>query len=152
MWQKVGTDMEIPWRTAEAMHRQLVEDHIMARGNAPLSENIDIEDRLVVVIMLSYRHISLSDRDILKASSGSSPPSLVTISSQTDLARAICLLRERIQYHNGSGSDLNGRTYTGKIKKIQWTDGNCEITFSGLSNEEVLKICTSELETLSKQL
>jgi hypothetical protein len=36
MWQKVATEMGIPWRSAESMHWQLGEQEISARANAPV--------------------------------------------------------------------------------------------------------------------
>ena len=36
MWQKVATEMGIPWRSAESMHWQLGEQEMSARANAPV--------------------------------------------------------------------------------------------------------------------
>lgn len=36
MWQKVATEMGIPWRSAESMHWQLGEKEMSARANAPM--------------------------------------------------------------------------------------------------------------------
>jgi hypothetical protein len=36
MWQKVATEMGIPWRSAESMHWQLGEEEMSARANAPV--------------------------------------------------------------------------------------------------------------------
>jgi hypothetical protein len=36
MWQKVATEMGIPWRLAETMHWQLGEQEMSARANAPV--------------------------------------------------------------------------------------------------------------------
>ncbi|KAL5403719.1 hypothetical protein PMIN04_012762 [Paraphaeosphaeria minitans] len=36
MWQKVATDMGIPWRSAESMHWQLGEEEMSARANTPV--------------------------------------------------------------------------------------------------------------------
>ncbi|RAR04738.1 MYB DNA-binding domain containing protein [Stemphylium lycopersici] len=36
MWQKVATEMGIPWRSAESMHWQLGEQGMSARANAPV--------------------------------------------------------------------------------------------------------------------
>ncbi|KAF1352960.1 hypothetical protein EJ07DRAFT_168670 [Lizonia empirigonia] len=36
MWQKVATQMGIPWRSAESMHWQLGEQEMSARANAPV--------------------------------------------------------------------------------------------------------------------
>jgi len=35
LWQKVATEMGIPWRSAESMHWQLGEQKMRARANAP---------------------------------------------------------------------------------------------------------------------
>ncbi|KAF2788643.1 hypothetical protein K505DRAFT_366290 [Melanomma pulvis-pyrius CBS 109.77] len=36
MWQKVATEMGIPWRSAESMHWQIGEQEMSARANAPV--------------------------------------------------------------------------------------------------------------------
>ncbi|KAF2811669.1 uncharacterized protein BDZ99DRAFT_440567, partial [Mytilinidion resinicola] len=36
MWQKVASEMQIPWRSAESMHWQLGEQEMSARANAPV--------------------------------------------------------------------------------------------------------------------
>ena len=36
MWQRVATEMGIPWRSAESMHWQLGEQEMSARANAPV--------------------------------------------------------------------------------------------------------------------
>ncbi|KAF2241463.1 hypothetical protein BU26DRAFT_535379 [Trematosphaeria pertusa] len=36
MWQKVATEMGIPWRLAKSMHWQLREQEMSARANAPI--------------------------------------------------------------------------------------------------------------------
>lgn len=36
MWQKVATEMGIPWRSAESMHWQLGEQEMSSRANAPV--------------------------------------------------------------------------------------------------------------------
>jgi hypothetical protein len=36
MWQKVATEMGIPWRSVESMHWQLGEQEMSARANAPV--------------------------------------------------------------------------------------------------------------------
>jgi hypothetical protein len=38
MWQKVATEMGIPWRSAESMHWQLGKAAMSEHGNAPVSQ------------------------------------------------------------------------------------------------------------------
>jgi hypothetical protein len=45
MWQKVATEMDIPWRSAESMHWQLGEQEMSARANLPSSTEFTNEPR-----------------------------------------------------------------------------------------------------------
>jgi len=36
MWQKVASEMQIPWRSAESMHWQLGKQEMSMRTNAPV--------------------------------------------------------------------------------------------------------------------
>lgn len=39
MWQKVATEMGVPWRSAESIHWQLGEQEMTARANAPVFQS-----------------------------------------------------------------------------------------------------------------